>query len=571
MNAVPLLLFSIVSATTDSQNVLLYFTRDDCIHCRQMNPVVSRLQRSNAPIRKVDVELDVERKPSLAKRYGITLIPAFVLVINGKVTERIVGSTSESRLKRMLAKIPRPASPNDPTHFVSQQQLPETPTRFRSYDTDIQLISEAPRKKPRFSFPFFGNNKNRERQVDPPARRNAGFSYDTVIRAKLGKRKPVVKLTQQSSPFASSARIRIKDPQGISYGSGTVINSRPGHTLILTCGHLFRDLAKDSLIEVDLFEGKRSETFVGKVVRYDLEADVGLLSIPTESTIAFSRVAGIDTNLTPGERVVSIGCSSGDFPTKQQLRVTALNRYRGPENIECTGIPVQGRSGGGLFNASGEVIGVCVAADPRDRRGLYAGLKALQKLLDRTNLTHLYQPNHDRYAQSRASTIPVAQLIENNTLQPNLSQGTSETKWVVDHDQLAEMIAPEKQNQSQFSTDGALVNPASDSGTIEIPDYLKQGGEAEVICIIRPLDNPQAASRVVIINRASAKFVSSLQGELRNQPRPTMKSLKHPPQQFHSAPQRRLSHTTNHRVNQTRAASTLPTGPRRYRRSPESR
>ncbi|MCH7988008.1 MAG: trypsin-like peptidase domain-containing protein [Planctomycetes bacterium] len=566
MNAVPLLLLSVVSAATDSQDVLLYFTGEYCVHCRQMNPIVSRLQRSNAPIRKVDVD----REPSLTERYGITRYPAFVLVINGVVTERIVGATSESRLKRMLAKIPRTASSNDPTHFASQRNFPETPTRFRSYDTDIQLISDAPQKKPRFSLPFFGNSKNRERQVGPPVRRNTGFSDDVVIRAKLGKRKPATGIEQQSSPFASSVRIRIKDPQGISYGSGTVVSSRPGHTLILTCGHLFRDLARDSLIEVDLFQGKRSETFVGKVVRYDLEADVGLLSIPTESAISYSRVAGIATNLRPGERVVSIGCSSGDFPTKQQLRVTALNRYRGPDNIECTGIPVQGRSGGGLFNASGEVIGVCVAADPRDRRGLYAGLKAVQKLLDRTNLAHLYRPAHDQYAQSRASTIPVAQLIGKNSFPPNKTQATAETQWMVDHDQLAEMIAPENRNPPRASTDGALV---SYSGAAEIPDFLKQGGEAEVICIIRPLDDPQAASRVVIINRASAKFVSSLQGELRDQPRPTMKSMKYPLQKLNrvSVPQRRTSHTTNRRANPTRASSTLPTGPRRYRRSPESR
>jgi len=115
------------------------------------------------------------------------------------------------------------------------------------------------------------------------------------------------------------------------------------------------------------------------------------------------------------------------------------------------------------------------------------------------------------------------------------------------------------------------VNLASHAGTTEIPDFLKQGGEAEVICIIRPLDNPQAASRVVIINRASAKFVSSLQGELRNQPRPTMKSMKYPLQKSNPASQRRMSHTVNRRVNQSRASSNLPTGPRRYRRSPESR
>ena len=37
---------------------------------------------------------------------------------------------------------------------------------------------------------------------------------------------------------------------------------------------------------------------------------------------------------------------------------------------------------------------------------------------------------------------------------------------------------------------------------------------AEVVCIIRSADNPRAASRVVIINRASRKFVADLLGEV---------------------------------------------------------
>ena len=44
---------------------------------------------------------------------------------------------------------------------------------------------------------------------------------------------------------------------------------------------------------------------------------------------------------------------------------------------------------------------------------------------------------------------------------------------------------------------------------------------AEVICIIRSSDNPRAISRVVIINRASRKFVDDLLGEVNAQARPT--------------------------------------------------
>jgi hypothetical protein len=54
-------------------------------------------------------------------------------------------------------------------------------------------------------------------------------------------------------------------------------------------------------------------------------------------------------------------------------------------------------------------------------------------------------------------------------------------------------------------------------------------GEAEVICIIRPIDKPNAASRVVVINRASTKFVSYLTGEMRRQPQPTMGTISFDP------------------------------------------
>jgi hypothetical protein len=48
----------------------------------------------------------------------------------------------------------------------------------------------------------------------------------------------------------------------------------------------------------------------------------------------------------------------------------------------------------------------------------------------------------------------------------------------------------------------------------EIEAALSAAAGAEVVCIIRSTDNPRAASRVVIINRASRKFVADLLGEV---------------------------------------------------------
>ena len=51
------------------------------------------------------------------------------------------------------------------------------------------------------------------------------------------------------------------------------------------------------------------------------------------------------------------------------------------------------------------------------------------------------------------------------------------------------------------------------------PKVLEQ---SEVICIIRPVNQPRGGSRVVIINRASRKFMAYLTGEMKDQLLPAM-------------------------------------------------
>ena len=53
--------------------------------------------------------------------------------------------------------------------------------------------------------------------------------------------------------MAATARLRVEDGEGVSWGTGTVIDSRQGEALILTCGHIFRDSDGKGRVEVDLF------------------------------------------------------------------------------------------------------------------------------------------------------------------------------------------------------------------------------------------------------------------------------------------------------------------------------
>ena len=94
--------------------------------------------------------------------------------------------------------------------------------------------------------------------------------------------------------------------------------------------------------------------------------------------------------------MIGIGCSNGQDPTVLETRVTSLDRYQGPPNIEASGAPAIGRSGGGLFNGKNELVGVCNNADPEGNEGIYAGLESIHDQLDRLGLKEIYaKPGSD--------------------------------------------------------------------------------------------------------------------------------------------------------------------------------
>lgn len=448
----PLYALAVASATWagPNDNVLLDFSATWCGPCQQMSPLVSKLERQGLPIRKVDVDRDRE----LAQQFGISSIPAFVLVVNGKVVDRVVGATSETKLREMLARIPKD---NSAWEYANAAKPPAAK----------------------------GASNDKKAPVAPE-----------VIRAKLGDPKGEMK----AGPLAASVRIRVRDSNGENFGSGTIIDSRIGRTLIVTCGHIFRHLEKNSSIEVDVFTTGRPETYDGKVVRYDLDADVGLISIPSD-VLPACRVAAPGERILKGMPVLSVGCGGGEPPSEQKHRVTALNLFLGPDNIECSGVPVQGRSGGGLFTNEGLLIGICNAADPRYEQGMYAGLKTVHQLLDQCQLAHLYQPvprSENAVQVATAADAPLFVSQAGATEEPAAEMGEEE------------LVAAQVSSETNEARHEAASGEASEA----LREALAGVGHAEVVCVIRPIGQPQSASRVVVINRASPRFVSYLTDEV---------------------------------------------------------
>jgi hypothetical protein len=122
--------------------------------------------------------------------------------------------------------------------------------------------------------------------------------------------------------------------------------------------------------------------------------------------------------LNEGDAVYSWGCDHGNNPSRRDSRITKLNRYLGAPNVEVYGAPVQGRSGGGLFNSRGELIGVCYAADNELNEGLYNAPEVVYQQLMRLGLNRLFTHPEEGAANLAAAGKSPAVNMPSNPMTP---------------------------------------------------------------------------------------------------------------------------------------------------------
>ena len=164
--------------------------------------------------------------------------------------------------------------------------------------------------------------------------------------------------------------------KGAALGTGTIIASVEGETLILTAAHVVEEPG-ESRIELNRYNLglERTRSTVGFPRRLDatiaaLDGDTDLAILRVRGQLALPYIARIVSDqewLTAGTPVTSIGFDHGErligFPTRlKRIDRVDLDRGGGDRSFLITEHPPEmGRSGGGLFLEDGRLVGVCLA------------------------------------------------------------------------------------------------------------------------------------------------------------------------------------------------------------------
>ncbi len=347
-------------AATVGDCIAIVFSSANCPQCADMERSADQVLEDGWVVRRVDMRQD----PQLVNRWQIRSTPTTVLLRNGREVDRILGTVDYREMSRRMIGASSP------------DRLREQPANREPMMAELTKLSNAiptstPISQP--TSPDYG-------RIPTPA----------VVLASATSSKN--NLNGAMSAEYASVRIRIDEAHSNSAGAGTIIDTHDGEALVLTCGHLFRNVSPEARIFIDTFIDGRQETFTGTIIDYQAnEADIGLVSFHPGKSVPFARLIHQSKRLHEGDPVFSFGCDQGQNPSKRETRITKLNRYIGESNVEISGAPIQGRSGGGLFNELGELIGVCFAADAEYDEGLYSGPEVVYKQLSRLGLEHLYR------------------------------------------------------------------------------------------------------------------------------------------------------------------------------------
>jgi thiol-disulfide isomerase/thioredoxin len=265
-----------VWSQTDSQRNathLYFFTNHGCAPCRQVEPGIQALAREGYPVSTIYVN----QQPQFAQRFQVNRTPTVIMVANNKVVGRHAGLIDGVTLKQWFAAV----GVNSGTAFKDAEggtkvELPSTsatPTSRAWVENATEPAASAQRSS--FSETNPMNGTRSLSGVQP---------FNGSATMHQGTDQPTNAAEERA--LRATVRLKVEDPEGISYATGTVIHSHQNESLVMTCGHVFREAGRKGEITAELgFADGQVISAPGQLISYDAEArDIGLVAIRSGCT-----------------------------------------------------------------------------------------------------------------------------------------------------------------------------------------------------------------------------------------------------------------------------------------------
>ncbi|QDU27025.1 Thioredoxin-like protein [Anatilimnocola aggregata] len=438
--------------------VLVQFHSTNCGPCRAMHPVVQRLAGEGYPLQQVDTD----QQPQLAQQFKVRSLPTFILFNQGREVDRVEGPATFDQLSQLVTRTG--FKPNAAVQQVAYQQPLQQPGHQPATSAqETQFVSM------------------------PGAPEAANM---------MSPNGPTISPEQRAA--WATVRLKVEDAGGYGFGTGTIIDRHDDEALVMTCGHIFRQSQGKGKISVDLFAPGAGKSIEGQLIGYDLDRDVALVSVRPGIKIDPVPVAPGDYVVAPRDRIFTIGCDKGADPSLVPSHVLQINRYQGAPNITVAGMPVGGRSGGGLFAENGMLIGVCNAADEKGNEGLYAALASVHWQLDQIGQSAIYKRTPAMQMNIAGTTAPAPIMPASfQSAQPLANQP-------------APMAAPPVAAAPALLP-ATMPTQFSQQSTPAMAPAGLPADDTEVIVIVRSRSNPARQSEIFVMDRPAAEILQQLQ------------------------------------------------------------
>ena len=369
-------------STPKAQSKLYFFTQSGCAPCQQMKPTIEWISQY------IDVQtIDTQHQQQWARHFNVRRTPTVVIATGNKVVARREGAISRTDLATFW------------NHYASA-----------SADQGSQSTTTS-------------------------AKSNVAHNYSARHASFESPHRPAsTSSSAKQNAHRSTVRLKIDEGGAVSYATGTVIHIQNNEALVITCGHAFREnRGQGAITGQSGFADGRPTNISGNLLFYDAGAnDVALVVVKPATGLIAAEIADPKYNAERGEQFFSFGCNHGDDPSILECNFLRLGQYSSPGEktsairYDTTKRPVQGRSGGGLFNASGQLIGICTGAAVEVDEGIYGSINVIYRGIEKAGLTQLFtkHANQDRVVfknQLRSSNQQLNQV-------PNRTGNNSATR-----------------------------------------------------------------------------------------------------------------------------------------------